>query len=76
MNYRRRITLAQRRKKKTAPGAAKISKKGAELLAFYGYIEVPDTLIGTGKNGNILKRDVEAWILDNGPAPITQEEEE
>lgn len=66
MSYHRRITQKKKR-------PAKVSKGAKKLLLELGFEQCPSSIVGTGKNGNIIKSDVAKWLADQQKA--FQEEE-
>ncbi len=77
MNYRRRITLAQRRRnEEVAAQAATITPRAEAILAEYGYREIPEGLVGSGQNGRIIKADAVDWVVRYGAPPASSDEEE
>lgn len=65
--------ITRRRLHSGKPKQINVSKGAKALLGEYGFDHAPAEIVGTGKGGNIVKKDVSKWLTENVTA--SQEEE-
>ena len=68
MGFTTRRRLQNKKKSLLPPTNSAIN-----LLGEHGYDALPDGLVGTGKNGRVIKKDVVTWLA-NQPAANDEEE--